>query len=392
MIILDTTTKKLQVLLAGAKATNDCPWVVGWVETKASTFPAPGSANGVTNGVTAVDTVPVPSGASTYRQLKGFSLFNADTAPVTVILRYNDNGTTRDVYKAAVPVGYSLEYEDGFGWDLHDTSGATVSASTPAFATPAIVLGTAAAAGVAGTAIRSDSTILAFDATTPATIAADGAGAVGAAAVAARRDHNHPFATSATAGANCTPGAAAVAGTSGHSPSRDDHTHRSPGGVASITAQADVVNSETAVASFQFPAGLLQVGSVIRIVAAGVHTTSTSPGNCTITIKINTTTKGATIVVTGTVASVASITTQPFWMEAIITVRSATTAVATLKIFSSNVTTGAFSTSLTYMVSSTSATTISNVSNSLFVELCATTGASTSHLLFQNAEVELIKL
>jgi hypothetical protein len=59
------------------------------------------------------------------------------------------------------------------------------------FATPAIVLGTAAAAGAATTPIRSDSTIVAFDATAPTTQAFGDAAATGSAAVAARRDHKH---------------------------------------------------------------------------------------------------------------------------------------------------------------------------------------------------------
>ncbi len=59
------------------------------------------------------------------------------------------------------------------------------------FATPAIVLGSSAAAGSAGTAIRSDSTIAAFDATAPTTQAFGDAAAVGTAAFAARRDHKH---------------------------------------------------------------------------------------------------------------------------------------------------------------------------------------------------------
>ena len=60
-----------------------------------------------------------------------------------------------------------------------------------AFATPAIVLGTAAAAGVATTLIRSDATIVAFDATAPVTQAFGDAAAPGTAAFAARRDHTH---------------------------------------------------------------------------------------------------------------------------------------------------------------------------------------------------------
>lgn len=62
---------------------------------------------------------------------------------------------------------------------------------TVSYATPAIVLGTAAAAGAAATVIRSDATIVAFDATTPAALALGGSGSTGAAAVAARRDHGH---------------------------------------------------------------------------------------------------------------------------------------------------------------------------------------------------------
>jgi len=63
--------------------------------------------------------------------------------------------------------------------------------TTTSFATPAIVLGTAAAAGAASTVIRSDSTIAAFDATVPTTQAFGDAAATGSVAFAARRDHKH---------------------------------------------------------------------------------------------------------------------------------------------------------------------------------------------------------
>ncbi len=65
------------------------------------------------------------------------------------------------------------------------------------FATPAVVLGTAAAAGAATTVIRSDSTIVAFDATVPTTQAFGDSAATGSAAVAARRDHKHGEPTAA---------------------------------------------------------------------------------------------------------------------------------------------------------------------------------------------------
>ncbi len=66
-----------------------------------------------------------------------------------------------------------------------------ITATITGFATPAIVLGTAAAAGAATTVIRSDSTIVAFDATAPTTQAFGDAAATGSAALAARRDHRH---------------------------------------------------------------------------------------------------------------------------------------------------------------------------------------------------------
>jgi len=56
-------------------------------------------------------------------------------------------------------------------------------------AAPAFTLGTANAAGSAGTAVASDSTLLAFDTSTPTAVSA--AGAVGSATTAPRRDHAH---------------------------------------------------------------------------------------------------------------------------------------------------------------------------------------------------------
>lgn len=68
--------------------------------------------------------------------------------------------------------------------------------------TPALTLGTTNTAGVATTYIRTDDTILAFDATVPSTQASGDAAAAGSAAVAARRDHKHAMPTEATVSAS----------------------------------------------------------------------------------------------------------------------------------------------------------------------------------------------
>ncbi len=77
---------------------------------------------------------------------------------------------------------------------LKTSSGALIYTDPPSgaiYGTPAIVLGTAAAAGSTDEAIRRDSTIVAFDATVPTTQAFGDSAATGSAAVAARRDHKH---------------------------------------------------------------------------------------------------------------------------------------------------------------------------------------------------------
>jgi hypothetical protein len=96
-----------------------------------------------------------------------------------------------------------------------------------AFATPAVILGTAAAAGSATTLLRSDATILAFDATAPTTLTVGQAAAVGVAAVAARRDHGHGMPAFASPTAETVFGSSSGAGSAATLP-RSDHTHGNP--------------------------------------------------------------------------------------------------------------------------------------------------------------------
>jgi hypothetical protein len=87
-------------------------------------------------------------------------------------------------------------------------------ANPVSFATPTIALGTAAASGAAGTVIRADSTIAAFDVTVPTTSAVGDAASTGVVNFASRRDHAHgresfvtntvTLGTAATAGAATT--------------------------------------------------------------------------------------------------------------------------------------------------------------------------------------------
>jgi hypothetical protein len=68
-------------------------------------------------------------------------------------------------------------------------------ANPVAYAAPSLTLSTSNSAGSAGSAVRTDATIAAFDATVPVTQASGDAAATGSAGVAARRDHVHGMPT-----------------------------------------------------------------------------------------------------------------------------------------------------------------------------------------------------
>jgi len=94
------------------------------------------------------------------------------------ILYYGASGLAR------LPIG-TINYALRSGGAGADPSWAVLGG------TPAIVLGTAVAAGDDTTYLRTDDTILAFDATVPVTQAFSDSAATGSATVAARRDHKH---------------------------------------------------------------------------------------------------------------------------------------------------------------------------------------------------------
>lgn len=130
MIILDATTKSLQVVLAGAVTTSQLECVASYVDLVAdgSTFLS-GESDTVTNGATPVTLVAAPA-ASTQRQIKYLTVFNADTATATTTIRYNDNATIRRQVSVTLAVGSTLIYTDGEGWRVLTSAGAIISVGT----------------------------------------------------------------------------------------------------------------------------------------------------------------------------------------------------------------------------------------------------------------------
>lgn len=121
-MILDTTTRKLQVALSAVMTTANMPVVVDWVDSTATTF-NPGVTPTNTNGTTLVDILAAPA-ASTQRKVNGITIHNLDTAAKTVLIYLNDNGTSYQLVDAILQVSDTLGYTDIKGWYVMDSSGA----------------------------------------------------------------------------------------------------------------------------------------------------------------------------------------------------------------------------------------------------------------------------
>ncbi len=164
-------------------------------------------------------------------------------------------------------------------------------------------------------------------------------------------------------------------------------------GLAStVAASSAIVNAEAQVVGVTLPANFMAAGTTFKVTAAGRITTLTSPGNDVFKVRIGTVTLTGNIAATVTAAAVASITTQPFWLEFLVTVRTAGvsgTVVGQGIVSSTNVSTGAF-TSLNIVGITTSAVAVDTTGPNI-LELTAITGATDSSVTFQNAAIELVK-
>lgn len=120
-MILDATTRKLQILLGGAVSTTEASVVASWVDMTA-TASTGGASMSNSSGVTPVDVIAAPA-AATQRKVSYLGIRNNDTAAITVTVRYNDNGTTYKIITATLAIGETLEFTDTAGWHALDTAG-----------------------------------------------------------------------------------------------------------------------------------------------------------------------------------------------------------------------------------------------------------------------------
>jgi len=117
MLVLDSTSKSIQVVMSGAAATTNPDFVSTYSDNNGTTF-VEGSLDGALNGTTAVTVVAAPA-ASTRRIVKSIYIENKDTAAITITVTYLNSATSRTIAKVTLQVGDTWTTDCTF-----DTTGA----------------------------------------------------------------------------------------------------------------------------------------------------------------------------------------------------------------------------------------------------------------------------
>ena len=124
MIYLDSTLLKLEAILAGAVAANQPEAHVHFREIPSQTKPTfeeylGATKRTATNGANDVTICAAPGAAGRTRNIDTVSIYNKDTANVTVTVKTDDGTTEFIIRKQLLAPGESLCYEgreSGRGW------------------------------------------------------------------------------------------------------------------------------------------------------------------------------------------------------------------------------------------------------------------------------------
>jgi hypothetical protein len=122
MLILGTTTDKIQVTLSSAITTNQLDCIATYKDITTSAYSGSAPILVTTNNTTNVDLVPAP-GSNTQRIVDFISIYNNDTANATVIVTINRNGSIGILFKCTLKTSESLVYSEGAGWNIHSNNG-----------------------------------------------------------------------------------------------------------------------------------------------------------------------------------------------------------------------------------------------------------------------------
>jgi hypothetical protein len=122
MLILGTTTDKIQVTLSNVVTTNQLDCIATYKDITTSAYSGSAPILVTTNNTTAVDLVPAPA-SNTQRIVDFISIYNNDTANATVTVTINRNNSIGVLFKCTLKTSESLVYSEGAGWNIHSNDG-----------------------------------------------------------------------------------------------------------------------------------------------------------------------------------------------------------------------------------------------------------------------------
>lgn len=127
MIVLSQTTDKIQIVLSATVATNQAQCATSWRDITSAPSYTAGRSLANTNNTTDVDLIAAPA-AGAQRVIDYISAYNADTAAITITVKYDASGTDYILWKGTLQTLERLEYENGKGWTITNAAGAQVTA------------------------------------------------------------------------------------------------------------------------------------------------------------------------------------------------------------------------------------------------------------------------
>lgn len=116
MIILNSTTDLLEIVLSGTVTANQLEVTTAYRDITSTTY-TPGRRLSTTNNSTDVTIVASPA-ASTSRVVDLINVFNKDTATQEITIKFNDNGTDYILYRNFIDPGQTISFIEGAGWSI----------------------------------------------------------------------------------------------------------------------------------------------------------------------------------------------------------------------------------------------------------------------------------
>ena len=165
-IVLNSTSKSIKAVMSGAPATTNPDYVVSYADNTGTSF-TEGSNDGAMNGTTEVTLLSAPA-ASTRRIAKSISIYNRDTASVTVTIKFDNGGTQRTI--ATVTLASGDTWTNGLG--TFDSSGSQKTGNNSVQKTGDTMTG-ALTITAAGTALNVTNNIIASNITLTANATAN---------------------------------------------------------------------------------------------------------------------------------------------------------------------------------------------------------------------------